>query len=49
MNTIRLNFSNDNVKAINSEDKKNEEILKNEIICVYNKQEDEIKLLHDYT
>ena len=23
--------------------------LKNEIICIYNKQEDEINLLHDYT
>ena len=28
---------------------KKEEILKNEITCVYNKQEDEIDLLHDYT
>ena len=24
-------------------------ILKNEIICIYNKQEREINLLHDYT
>ena len=48
LNTIKLNFSNDNVKTNDSEDKK-EEILKNEIICVYNKQEDEINLLHDYT
>jgi len=49
LNTIKLNFSNDNIKTNNSEDKKKEEILKNEIIRVYNKQEDEIDLLHDYT
>ena len=48
LNTIKLNFSNDNVKTNDSEDKK-EEILKNEITCVYNKQEDEIDLLYDYT
>ena len=48
LNTIKLNFSNDNIKTNNSDNKK-EEILKNEIICVYNKQEDEIDLLHDYT
>ena len=48
LNAIKLNFSNDNVKAINSDNKK-EEILKNEIICVYNKQKDEINLLHDFS
>ena len=48
LNTIKLNFSNDNVKTNNSDNKK-KEILKNEIICVYNKQKDEIDLLHDYT
>ena len=48
LNTIKLNFSNDNVKTNNSDNKK-EEILKNEIICVYNKQKDEIDLLHDYS
>ena len=48
LNTIKLNFSNDNVKT-NDNDNKKEEILKNEITCVYNKQEDEIDLLHDYT
>ena len=47
LNTIKLNFNNDNVKTNNSDNKK-EELLKNEIMCVYNKQEDEINLLHDY-
>ena len=45
-----LNITNDiqidNLKL--SENKENK-LNKNEIICIYNKQEDEISLLHDYT
>jgi len=48
LNTIKLNFSDDNIKT-NDSDNKKEESLKNEITCVYNKQEDEIDLLHDYS
>ena len=33
-------------KVIESENNRNE--IKNEIICIYNKQDDEINLLHDY-
>ena len=49
LNSIKLNNINGNNVKTNNEDNKKEEILKNEIICVYNKQEDEIDLLHDYT
>ena len=31
-----------------NEENKKEETPKNEITCIYNKQEDEINLLHDY-
>ena len=47
LNVIRLN-NNNNIK-LNKNYNKKEEILKNEIICIYDKQEDEINLLHDYT
>ena len=47
LNMIRLN-NNNNIK-LNKNYNKKEEILKNEIICIYDKQEDEINLLHDYT
>ena len=38
-----------NPKLNKTNEIKNCKILKNEIICVYNKQKDEISLLHDYT
>ena len=44
-NEIQMNDSKLNKKNENKENK----LLKNEIICIYNKQEDEISLLHDYT
>ena len=51
-NKLCMTKLNDN-KIINQNDKneenKKEEIPKNEITCIYNKQEDEINLLHDYT
>ena len=40
MNDSKLNKTNEN---------KENKLLKNEIICIYNKQKDEISLLHDYT
>ena len=46
LKNIKL-YNNDNIKAYNNDNKK-EKILKNEIICIYNKQKDVIDLLHDY-
>ena len=43
---IKYNNNNNINNYNNKENKKN--ILKNEIICIYNKQEEEIKLLYDY-
>ena len=50
LNIIKSN----NIQNINSQfnkinENKENKLLKNEIICIYNKQEDEISLLHDYT
>ena len=39
----------DENNIIKSNNNKKEEIIKNEIKCIYNKQEDEIILLHDYS
>ena len=47
LKNIKL-YNNDNIKAYNNDNKK-EKILKNEIICIYNKQKEEIDLLHDYS
>ena len=46
LNIIKLD--DDKILKQNVNDNK-EEILKNEIICIYNKQKNEIKLLHEYT
>ena len=43
-----MKLNNNNIK-LNNNDNKKEEMLKNEIICIYNKQKKEIKILHDYT
>ena len=48
LNRIKLNNNNDNLKT-NNENNKKEEIIKNEMICIYNQEEDEINLLHDFT
>ena len=40
-------INNNNIIKSNNNNKK-EEIIKNEITSIYNKQEDEINLLHDY-
>ena len=40
-------YDNNIIKS--NKEKKKEEILKNEITCIYNKQEDEINLLYDYS
>ena len=51
-NKLRMTKLNDS-KIINqnnkNEENKKEEIPKNEITCIYNKQEDEINLLYDYS
>ena len=48
-NKLNINkINNNNIIKSNNNNKK-EEIIKNEITCVYNKQEDEIDLLHDYS
>ena len=46
LNNIKLN--DNNIIKPNNDNNKEEQILKNEITCIYNKQEDEIDLLHDY-
>ena len=46
LNQIKYNNYYNMNNHNNKENKKN--ILKNEIICIYNKQEEEIKLLYDY-
>ena len=43
----KLNNKLNNITKLNNHNKE-EKIKKNEIICIYNKQEDEIDLLHDY-
>jgi hypothetical protein len=46
----RIKFTNYNNNSINiNNDIKKDKQLKNEIICIYNKQENEINLLHDYS
>ena len=49
----KLNMNQSNYIRIlnqnNNNNKKEEERFKNKISCIYNKQEDEIDLLHDYT
>ena len=47
LNSIKLN-DNNNIK-LNDNNYNKEGILKNEILCIYNKQEDEINLLYDYS
>ena len=49
LSIIKLNDNNNIKTNNNNKDNKKEEIIKNEITCIYNKQEDEIDLLHDYT
>ena len=49
LSIIRLNDNNNIKRNNNNKDNKKEEIMKNEITCIYNKQEDEIDLLHDYS
>jgi hypothetical protein len=47
-NKLNINkINNNNIIKSNNNNKK-EEIIKNEITSIYNKQEDEINLLHDY-
>ena len=49
LNRIKFtNYNNNNSININNDIKKDKQ-LKNEIICIYNKQENEINLLHDYS
>ena len=58
VNIVINNILNEDIKKINNELNKiknneyilniKEDKLKNEIICIYNKQENEINLLHDY-
>ena len=47
LNQIKLNH-NYFLKLNNLNEEKAKNILKNEITCIYNKQEDEINLLHDF-
>ena len=47
LNIVKLN--DNNIINQNNNDNQKEKILKNEIICIYNKQENEINLLHDYS
>ena len=47
-NKLNINKINDN-NIIKTNNNNKKEIQKNEIICIYNKQEDEINLLHDYS
>ena len=49
LSIIKLNDNNNIKTNNNNKDNKKEEIIANEITCIYNKQEDEINLLHDYT
>ena len=49
LNEISSMDHDNNPKLNETNEIKNCKILKNEIICVYNKQKDEISLLHDYT
>ena len=60
INIVINNILNEDIKKINNElnkiknndyitnIKENKNILKNEIICIYNKQDNEINLLHNY-
>ena len=48
-NNLSKNKIYDNNIIKSNKEKKKEEILKNEITCIYNKQEDEINLLYDYS
>ena len=45
---INSNYKNNNMNEYIDEEEKNN-LLNNEIICIYNKQKEEISLLHDYT
>ena len=49
LNMSKLNDNNITNQNNKNEENKKEETPKNEITCIYNKQEDEINLLHDYT
>jgi len=49
LSIIKLNDNNNIKTNNNNKDNKKEEIMKNEITCIYNKQKDEINLLHDYS
>ena len=48
-NKLNITKLYDSKITIKNNNNKKEEIIKNEITCIYNKQEDEINLLHDYT
>jgi len=49
LNEISSMDHDNNPKLNETNEIKNCKTLKNEIICIYNKQKDEISLLHDYT
>ena len=49
LSIIKLNDNNNIKRNNNNKDNNKEEIIKNEITCIYNKQEDEINLLHDFS